>query len=244
MTPKTLTIAAATADVLRRVTVDDCRVVLPPGQLDRATYLDVNKVLAGLGGKWNRSAQAHVFAESPADTLAAALGSGSLVIDKFGYFPTPPAMVDRLLSLADVESHHRVLEPSAGQGAIADRLPGTLTLVELQAQHCEVLRGKGYDPIEGHFLATPLPATFDRVVMNPPFERCQDIEHVTHAYSLLAPGGRLVAVMSAGSLHGTRRVHREFAALLDQRGHSEPNPEGSFKASGTGVHTVTVVLQA
>ena len=34
--------------------------------------------------------------------------------------------------------------------------------------------------------------------MNPPFENGRDIDHVTHALSLLKPGGRLVAIMSEG----------------------------------------------
>ena len=39
---------------------------------------------------------------------------------------------------------------------------------------------------------------FDRVVMNPPFCRGRDLDHVRHALRFVAPGGRLVAIMSAG----------------------------------------------
>lgn len=242
---KTQTIAAATADVLRRATVDCNRVTLPEGQLDRATYVDVNKVLTALGGKWNRSVGAHVFPEPVEGKLAAALGAGRTVVQNFGYFPTPPALVDRLLELAEVQPSHTVLEPSAGRGAIADRIACEhLILVEIQPANCAALRAAGHHPVEGDFLTVSLPAPFDRVVMNPPFERGQDIEHVTHAFSLLADGGRLVAVMSSGAMQRSDRKAAAFQTLFaDANGYYEQNPAGSFKESGTNVNTITVVLE-
>ena len=35
-------------------------------------------------------------------------------------------------------------------------------------------------------------------MMNPPFERYQDVAHVKHAYSFLSPGGKLVALTGMG----------------------------------------------
>jgi hypothetical protein len=35
------------------------------GQLDRPTYVAVNKILDLMGGKWNRGAKAHVSPEPP-----------------------------------------------------------------------------------------------------------------------------------------------------------------------------------
>lgn len=245
---KTCAIAPATATVLRAATVDGARVVLPAGQLDRATYTDVNKVLVALGGKWNRAAAAHVFTEPVGDRLAVALGEGKTVVRSLGYFPTPPELVERMLAHACVEPHHLVLEPSAGQGAIADRLtwPDNLTLVEIQPANCRVLRGKGYAPIEGDFLTVTdgMDERFDRVVMNPPFERGQDIEHVTRALDLTAPGGRVVAIVSSGAIQRSDRKAAEFQRLLDRLGaHVEHNPPGSFKASGTDVNTILVAIE-
>ena len=45
-------------------------------QLDRKLYTEVNAALEALGGKWNRSAKAHVFAESPEDVLERILLDG------------------------------------------------------------------------------------------------------------------------------------------------------------------------
>ena len=47
--------------------------------------------------------------------------------------------------------------------------------------------------------------------MNPPFDRLQDVRHVTHAFSLLAPGGRLVAVMAEGVTYREDRARAPSA---------------------------------
>ena len=39
---------------------------------------------------------------------------------------------------------------------------------------------------------------FDAVLMNPPFAQGADIEHITHALTMLKPGGRLVALCTNG----------------------------------------------
>lgn len=85
---------------------------------------------------------------------------------------------------------------------------------------------------------------FDRIVMNPPFARSQDVTHVTKAFGHLLPGGRLVSVMAAGVTFRQDRAYREFRSLLDSvDGTIEQNPADSFKLSGTAVNTVTVMME-
>jgi 16S rRNA G1207 methylase RsmC len=84
---------------------------------------------------------------------------------------------------------------------------------------------------------------FDRIVMNPPFADQQDIRHVRHALGFLKPGGRLVAIMSAGVTFREDRLAREFRALVEDRGGTiEELPADAFKASGTGVLAVLVTI--
>jgi hypothetical protein len=49
--------------VLREPTVDEDSntLFLPPSQLERKLYSDVNKCLESIGGKWNRKAKGHVL---------------------------------------------------------------------------------------------------------------------------------------------------------------------------------------
>jgi len=84
---------------------------------------------------------------------------------------------------------------------------------------------------------------YDRIVMNPPFEKGQDVKHVLHAYSLLKPGGRVVAIMGAGVSFRQDKLYRDFRQTLRALGGTmEKLPPGSFKASGTGVNAVVVTL--
>lgn len=241
-----------TAAVLQACTITDGVLILPPGQLDRKLYEHVNKAIVALGGKWNRKAKGHTFPPhiNPAAKLAAALDTGTAVneLKAAGFFETPRDLALHLVDLAGVDEHHVVLEPSAGRGAIADALRDivparNLYLIELLEENCEALRAKGHDPMQGDFLSfgSGIPHV-DRVVMNPPFERGQDIEHVLWAWEFLRPGGRLVSVMANGITFRTDKAHAAFRALVDEHGYIEPNAEGTFRESGTGVNTVNVVL--
>src|SRR5438128_387324 len=75
---------------------------------------------------------------------------------------------------------------------------------------------------------------FDRIVMNPPFDRGSDIDHIQHAFALLAPGGRLVAVCANGP-----RQRGELGEVCTQW---IDLPAGSFKEQGTSVNAAIVVL--
>jgi hypothetical protein len=97
-----------------------------------------------------------------------------------------------------------VLEPSAGKGNIADIIRdqhGTsiqLHTIERCVTLSEILRLKGFEVVGADFIEDCGRSDYDRVVMNPPFEDSQDIQHVMHAYDRLKPGGRLVSIMSPG----------------------------------------------
>lgn len=165
-----------------------------------------------------------------------------------GYFPTPRATVDKLLEAAEIEPGMSVLEPSAGKGNIADVIKETapeadLETVEYQSSLSRILEAKGHKVVGNDFLKHQ--GQYDRIVMNPPFEQYQDVEHVKHAYDLLKPGGRLVAVMSEGPFFRSDKKGQAFRDWLEEvGGTSEKLPEGSFKSSErpTGVATRMVVI--
>ena len=85
---------------------------------------------------------------------------------------------------------------------------------------------------------------YDRILMNPPFERLQDVDHVQHAYNeALEEGGRLVAIMSPGGFFHQSNKAKEFREWFDSvGGEVEDLPPNSFKESGTGVNSVVVVI--
>lgn len=64
--------------VLSRCSIQGTLLTLPEGQLDRKLYVAVNKVLEGLGGKWDRKAKAHVFDHEPSNDLDRAILTGEI----------------------------------------------------------------------------------------------------------------------------------------------------------------------
>lgn len=238
-------------NVLAASTVNGNALDLPAGQLDRKLYEQVAKTIKAAGGAWNRKAKTHLFPFDAADVVDAMLLTGEVTRPQdFGYFPTPPPVVERLLSLADLEPGMRVLEPSAGRGAIAGPLAGrghAVDCVELLEENAGAIKESGFAAslTVGDFLElTPAPS-YPRVLMNPPFAWQADIRHVLHAHRFLAPGGLLVSVMSNAVTFRTNTLTAGFRALVEEcGGEIRPLPAGSFTVSGTEVHTVLLRLPA
>ncbi len=218
------------------------------GQIERKLYLDTNKVLELLGGKWNKNAKAHLFDYDPAEAINMAVLTGN--VDRkadprreFGFFETPHPVVDRLIDLADIQHGDYVLEPSAGRGAIARRLPSTgLALCELDDGRNDELteRFGGAKMLkEKDFLRVC--GQWDRIIANPPFGGAQrDVDHVRHMWDCLAPGGVLVSVMARGISFRTNRKTTELRSLIEKHGEIIPLPERSFRESGTDMSTCIV----
>jgi hypothetical protein len=172
-----------------------------------------------------------------------------------GYFPTPQPVLELLRSHlpdpVEIQANdrpYRILEPSAGTGNIADWLDIFYPWVELQCiersyELAEIARLKGHHVEVRDFLEAELEPKFDLVVMNPPFEKEADIEHVLHAVTLTKPGGRVMAIMNEHTFFSTTQKAKEFRAYLEALGaYDEKLPDGSFKESGTGVGTRFVVI--
>ena len=164
-------------------------------------------------------------------------------------FETPPELVRRIMDAAEIESGHRVLEPSAGTGRLVraafERSGSAVECVESVPALAEALRAAGYSVRCCDFLEVAEQfAGFHRIVMNPPFERGQDREHVRHAFGMLKPGGRLVSVMSPGPFFRQHRADKEFRDWFEEVGGTvEELPAGTFKESGTGVASRLVVIE-
>lgn len=226
------------------------------GQLDRNLYTRTNKVIEAAGGKWNRKVKAHVFDIDASERIEQIILTGDVVVpkDDFEFFPTPSDVVRHVIHLADIRDGMTVLEPSAGQGALAKAAHDSaadvmVDMYELMpanndALHALNLRLSGIgEPVD--FLTIEPKAIYDRVVMNPPFGRQADIKHVTHALKFLKPDGLLVSVMASSVTFRSNKLTTDFRQLIEERGgHIEELPEGAFKSSGTMVNTVIVTIPA
>ncbi len=225
-------------------------------QFDRATYLQVDKVLKSAGGKWNRKAGVHLFDRDPREILGLAVETGEAVNMKqqLQAFYTPAPLAARMAELADIQPGHLVLEPSAGMGALCEAMneacrEATIVCCDVDPVAVDHLR-RQWEPLVGSsmepadFLKVDPVAIYDRIVMNPPFTNGQDIAHVTHALDFLKPGGLLVALTAPGWRFAQTKPAAAFRDLVEELdGDVEEVPEGTFHESGTEIRTVLVMLR-
>ena len=164
------------------------------------------------------------------------------------FFPTPEKTTNRVLELADVRPGMKTLEPNAGMGHIAEKLQtaagkDNVDLVEMSGQLVNYLETSGHKVTQADFLKYGDKDTYDRIVMNPPFSKDQDIEHVMHAYDLLKPGGKMTAIMSNMAGLRSNQKNRAFSEWMDEVGaHVEDLEAGSFKSSFNPTSVSTKVL--
>jgi len=184
------------------------------------------------------------------------LKAGVQVVSAPQLFPTPEPLIKRMVDYAQIRDMQSVLEPSAGTGAIVDyiryRFPllANIGVYEINHGLQDILRNKGYCIIGGDFLDSVKygykggPVKWDRIVMNPPFAKLQDIDHVLTAFELLDDGGRLVSIMSPAPFFRSIKKAEAFREwFLEQRGELIDLPPNSFKESGTGVASKLIILE-
>lgn len=268
---------ALAEDRLRALSApDDVRAILGPYGFGRDLVRDVARYMLLTARQTNPEEERRLRIER---------GERELLGVKIpGFFPTPVAIARQMVEAAAIEPGMRVLEPSAGSGRIADAIQeyaaatGNVNLwcIECVPRLVDLLQLKGHRTEQRDFLTLaprevgPPDRLFDRIVMNPPFEDGQDAEHVMHAYELLAPGGRLVSLLSPGPFYRNDRKARDFRAWIDtiigdeqvdwregmSRGQQDWSfkwgddcelwwstlPENSFRESGTGAQVRMLLI--
>ena len=164
-----------------------------------------------------------------------------------GYFPTPYTEAAEAVDRLDVSPGMSVLEPSAGTGMLADMLPEGVEIdtAEISPTLREVLDSKGYTPFP-RYEEIPPGRQYDRIIMNPPFEKNEDIYQVFRNFSLnLKPGGRLVAIVGSGALTNSRKINDEFRAFVSEH-RVEPDRRIDpklWRRSGTNVNAIMITLE-
>lgn len=264
------TVPDAVREILARSTISADRVVLPDGQLDRKLYEQVNKALAAAGGKWNRSAKAHLFERDPREALGLTIETGKAVNERQAKqaFYTPDPLADRLVRAAGLRpGSGRILDPSCGEGALllaarrvmaksgvfdgfdTDERALKLTQERLRQQGAsgifECVDFLTVEPSELHGdprSKDDLGQIYDAVIMNPPFTGNADVKHVTHAWKFLRPGGTLAAIMSPHWTFAKDKLSAQFREFVAEHevDHFEI-PSGTFEH--TDIATVAIVLR-
>jgi len=232
---------------LRSLIVHGNRISLPKEHLP--DYAKIRKIMQQAGGKYKSGGFDFASAVEAQAAVTAAIGGTSINIKKdTQFFATPPALAEKLVDSVELSEGERVLDPSAGHGALTrpaldswadvvmiENWPSSARLLEenLVGPHCQLLTRD--------FMTVSPEETglFDAVVMNPPFTRQQDITHIKHALSFLKPDGRLAAIASPGFQTTRTKAGKQFRDLLALINAPVIDiPAGAFSESGTQVRTV------
>jgi hypothetical protein len=120
------------------------------------------------------------------------------------YFATPEPVGLKMIELADIRAGEKVLEPSAGHGAIARWMPEGSDKFAIEPS--SALRPRLAMVFDGNIISSDfedlnIVNKFDAIVMNPPFGSAgrTAIDHVIKASNHLKDGGRIVALIPVGS---------------------------------------------
>ena len=98
----------------------------------------------------------------------------------------------------------------------------------------EILTAKGHHLIGRNFMEDDWTAIqYDRILMNPPFENGQDIDHVRRAFDFIKPGGRLVAIMSEGPFFRSEKKATDFREWLTEVGVADCEKLGNVLPTAT-----------
>lgn len=175
------------------------------------------------------------------------------------YFATPEPIGYKMVQWLQAKPGQSLLEPSAGDGAIARWMPDNTynTVVEPSRDLTPKLMRNvaGAKVVESTFENFDLHNKFDGIAMNPPFGHGGKtaVEHVAKAYQHLKDGGRLIAIIPDGSAcqkhfdkwfygdpEAKRKADRGIAdGVLMADIHL---PSVTFDRAGTNVNTRMVVI--
>lgn len=167
------------------------------------------------------------------------------------YFPTPEPLGLKMVEWANVKPGEKILEPSAGHGAIARYFPETTarTLVEPSSELASKasLNSPGARVVVSRFEDLDIVNKYDAIVMNPPFGSGGKtaIDHLRKATKHLKNGGRIVALLPDGGTAATRLAafyDSEYAKDLQIVG-EVALPGITFERAGTSVSAKVIILE-
>lgn len=233
--------------------------------LDKQGYQKAKKLLEFIGGKWKGgNIQAHVFERNPKPLIENIVQSGgAFEINPLHFFPTSEADAFELLRLAELagerfgssafprDKSFRILEPSAGSGAIAKAVKAaqpevTLECVELDPLNRSRLEEEeNFTLIGDDFLQLDPDNVkpFDMVLMNPPFKKTEYIDHIEHALKFLKPCGELWAIAPVSFVRNSDKKSRWLFDMVAGHGEYYEMDSGSFKHAGTNVRTCMLKIE-
>lgn len=140
------------------------------------------------------------------------------------FYPTPRALASDMLAKLDISTVERILEPSAGRGDLVEAIESKYSsrggrqakvdVIESDTDLVAVLKAKGMTVVGRDFLTFETFATYDAIVMNPPFSA--GAKHLIKALEVIRSGGDVVCLLNAETLRNPYTAERKaLLAKLD-----------------------------
>lgn len=127
-----------------------------------------------------------------------------------GFYPTPKAIIDKMLCDLDFSMIESILEPSAGKGDIVEALEEKeesryhnyhfdIDCIEIDRNLQHILKGKGFRVVYNDFLTYDTMKEYDVIIMNPPF--ANGCKHLLKALEMQSRnGGAVICLLNAETL--------------------------------------------
>lgn len=161
--------------------------------------------------------------------------------DNKDFYPTPEAIINKMLCDIDFKMIHSILEPSAGKGNIVEAIKKKekfyssaynkvnydIDCIEADQNLQSILKGKNFRVVYNDFLTYDTMKEYDLIIMNPPFSN--GCKHLLKALEMQQRnGGAIVCLLNAETLKNPCTNDRQYL----QRKLAEYNAKVEFIQDG------------
>lgn len=239
-------------EILKQCYLENNRMKLPLVQFNKKTYAEVKKRIEKAGGRWiGGNVQAFEFPFNADRVFKQLQTSGYCdLAQEFQFFETPADVADLLISIiGEIRKDDRVLEPSAGRGALVRAIHRSCPSVvvdcyEIMPENREILQKNLGIRLKGEDFMTECFDQYSLIIANPPFNKNQDVDHIRKMYELLSVGGRMAAVCSTHWVSSSEKKCTEFRLWLKRVDAKIMDIKvGAFKESGTNIDTKLIYIK-
>lgn len=225
-------------------TAEGDRIYLPSDQIEN--YDSFKKVMSSNLGKWVKGKDQAFQFPYDAEVLLDKLKAGERPNFKkdYDYFPTPIEVVDRMYQIT-VPINQTVLEPSAGDGAIAEYMRTFCPwgqqpdCVEIHPINRAKLQKKGLNIVGDDFMKFTPEFEYGICIANPPFKYYRE-----HLYRMMQCAEEVICIVPSSYEYASDKKTAELRDLIGKMDSSiYKMDEGSFKGSGTMVSTLIISIR-
>lgn len=143
--------------------------------------------------------------------------------DNKDFYPTPEAIINKMLFDIDFKLIHSILEPSAGSGNIVEAIKKKekfysstynkvnydIDCIEADQNLQSILKGKNFRVVYNDFLTYDTMKEYDIIIMNPPFSN--GCKHLLKALEMQQRnGGAIVCLLNAETLKNPCTNDRQY----------------------------------